>query len=175
VNSPIDSIWSLKVHPEKCTGCNQCVLICSFTKTGMFNPHNALLELLSWEQHCLVVPIVCAQCEDRPCAEACPENAIEVDPEKGILYVNHDLCTACELCFEACPTGSIILHPNSELAVKCDLCSGQPACVEVCYPEALVYELMSWSERQIQLERQVEARRTHRTQELPSFPINVKE
>ena len=175
MESRTDNIWSLKAYPEKCTGCNQCILICSFTKTGKFSPRDALLHLLSWEQHCLVVPIVCAQCEDRPCVEACVENAFEIDHELGINIINHDLCNVCGLCVDACPTESIVLHPDSFTAMKCDLCGGEPACVEVCYPGALVYEPMSWPERKGQLERQIVARRAHGIQELPAFPINVKE
>ena len=165
---------SLRVYPEKCTGCRQCVLTCSFVKTGKFDPNAALLELLSWEEFCLVVPIVCNQCEDRPCEEACMEGAISFDTT-GILVIDKDLCTTCELCMHACPTASIVIDPYSNVAVKCDLCGGKPACVSVCYPEALQFEPMSWPERQAQQERQIEARRAYMAQELPGFPVNVSE
>lgn len=166
---------SLWVYPEKCTGCNLCVLACSFAKTGKYSPRDALLRLLSWEDRCLTVPIVCAQCEDAPCQLACPEDAVSRSPETGAVVVDEGLCTACELCTEACPTGSIFIDRRSNVAIKCDLCDGQPTCVEVCYPEALQFEEREWAERLEQRHQWVESREAHSEQELPGFPIIVKE
>ncbi|MCS7131978.1 MAG: hypothetical protein NZ934_04555, partial [Hadesarchaea archaeon] len=38
---------------------------------------------------------------------------------------------------EACPFGAIALHPSKGVAIKCDLCGGDPACVKQCMPGAL--------------------------------------
>jgi len=166
------SIW---VYPEKCTGCSQCIMVCSYTKTGKYSPRDALLQLLSWEEHCLTIPVVCAQCENAPCQAACPVDAIYRSPENGAVVVDEALCTACGLCMEACPTGSIFIDRHSNAAIKCDLCGGQPACVEVCYPGALHLDEIEWAKRLEQREWWVEARKVHGRQQLPGFPITVKE
>ena len=166
---------SLWVYPEKCTGCSLCVLACSFAKTGRYSPGDALLHLISWEERCLTVPIVCAQCEDAPCQLICPEDAISRSPDTGAVIVDETLCTACELCTGECPTDSILLSRHSQAATKCDLCGGEPSCVEVCYPEALQCEEREWAERLVQQHQWVEAREARGRQELPSFPIAVKE
>jgi carbon-monoxide dehydrogenase iron sulfur subunit len=166
---------SLRVYPEKCTGCAQCVLMCSFTKKAAFNAGDALLRLLLWEEYCLSVPVVCDQCEDAPCESACPESAISRHPLTAALVVDPTLCSACGLCREACPTDSIQIDRGSNVAVKCDLCDGQPACVPVCYPEALQFEKMDWDRRQSQLLRSQEAQAACSVQCLPGFRITVSE
>jgi carbon-monoxide dehydrogenase iron sulfur subunit len=166
---------TLWVYPEKCTGCSLCVLSCSFAKTGEYSPRDALLQVLSWEERCLTVPIVCAQCEDAPCQSACPEDAISRSSATEAVVVDAGLCTACGLCTEACPTGSIFVHRRSNAATKCDLCDGEPVCVKVCYPEALQFEEREWAERLKQRHQCVESKEAHCKQELPGFPIMVKE
>jgi carbon-monoxide dehydrogenase iron sulfur subunit len=166
---------SLRVYPEKCTGCAQCVLMCSFTKKAAFSPRDALLRLLPWEEYCLTVPVVCDQCEDAPCESACPESAISRHPLTEAVVVDPQLCSACGLCCEACPTGSIQIERDSDVAAKCDLCGGQPACVPACYPEALRFEDMDWDHRQAQQSRSVEALAAYSKRETPGFRITVSE
>lgn len=160
---------------ERCTGCGQCVMACTFAQTEKFSAVDARLRLLCWEEYCLTVPIVCVQCEDAPCEVACPEGAIYRSPECGAMVVDEEKCTACELCIEACPTQSISTDRHAGVAAKCDLCGGQPACVEVCYPKALRFEEREWSERMKQRQREVEALESHARQELPLFPTAIRE
>lgn len=163
------------MHLERCTGCGQCVMACSFAQTEEFSPVDARLRLLRWEEYCLTVPIVCAQCEDAPCQVACPEGAISRSPECGAMVVDEEKCTACELCIEACPTESISMDRQAGVAAKCDLCGGQPACVEVCFPGALRFEERDWTERLAQRQREVEAMEARARRELPRLPIAVSE
>ena len=46
----------------------------------------------------------CRQCAHPvPCANACPQGAIHVDPKTGAHYVDEDKCIGCGLCQKACP------------------------------------------------------------------------
>ena len=60
---------------------------------------------------------------------------IAIDPER---------CTNCGLCVRACPFDAIFLHPDTECAVTCDLCSGTPVCVKYCPTKCITYS--SWEE-----------------------------
>ena len=153
---------SLWVYPQKCTGCQECVLACSFQKTRKFSPRDACLYLLTWEEYGLTVPVVCAHCEDAPCEEVCPVEAISRDPTTEAMVVDRELCTSCGLCVEECPIAVIFLDRYEEKAMKCDLCQGQPACVDVCEPEALRFEEREWPERSRQQKEAMEARRAYR-------------
>jgi Fe-S-cluster-containing hydrogenase component 2 len=144
----------IRVHAEKCTGCNQCTLACSFTKTGEFSPIQALLKLLTWEEKCLTVPIVCEHCKNAPCMNVCPVGAIKEDETSHAIVVDSAKCTACGRCTEACPTRCIFLPTGASSAIKCDLCDGEPACVRACLPGALEFEELTWSQRKEQQGRE---------------------
>jgi Fe-S-cluster-containing hydrogenase component 2 len=139
-------VRSLWVDAQLCTGCGQCLLACSFEKELHFSPVDALLSLVQWEERGFTQPMVCTQCEDAPCAKVCPTEAISRHPESRVWAVDQDLCTACGLCAEACPTGMVFLHRRTEKATICDLCAGQPACVTVCPWGALTFQERSWAE-----------------------------
>ncbi|MGC8817352.1 MAG: 4Fe-4S binding protein, partial [Candidatus Hadarchaeum sp.] len=72
-------------------------------------------------------PIVCRQCENAPCAQSCPVEAIE---RKGWVWaVNYQKCIGCGVCVQECPFGAIWLHPEKRTAIKCDQCGN---CVRHC-------------------------------------------
>lgn len=61
--------------------------------------------------------------------------------EWGAVVVDYDTCTGCGECVDACPYGLIDLNDDG-FAYKCDLCAGDPECVKVCQPQALVYAVL---------------------------------
>ncbi len=77
------------------------------------------------------VPHLCVQCDDYPCVESCPVDALSVDETSAVL-VDKEKCTSCGRCIEACPGTVPFLHPRSNKATICDLCGGEPECVKVC-------------------------------------------
>ena len=78
------------------------------------------------------VPHFCAQCQDYPCVEACTEDAISIDENIGAVIVDREACVSCGACVTACPGTVPYLHPDDNKATICDLCGGEPKCVEVC-------------------------------------------
>jgi len=78
------------------------------------------------------IPHLCFQCEDYPCVEACPVEALFVNSQTGAVNVDASKCTACGLCIKACPGNIPHLHPEGNYIVICDLCDGKPKCVKAC-------------------------------------------
>jgi len=77
-------------------------------------------------------PHFCAQCDDYPCVESCPADALSVSKQTEAVLVDKEKCTACGLCIDACPGRVPHIHPTEKYAVICDLCEGDPQCVKVC-------------------------------------------
>jgi Fe-S-cluster-containing dehydrogenase component len=91
--------------------------------------------------HLLNVALACRFCEDARCVTACPEKALEQSEESGVLTVDENKCKGCDWCVQACPHGGLSLDPEKTLVMACDLCGGDPKCVDSCPEEAL--ELVS--------------------------------
>ncbi len=136
----VDTLPTMMVNPDTCTGCHQCVLMCSLSKTGEYNASRAFIAVTKRaELPRKDVPLVCHQCADAPCAAACPTDAIFRDIGTSAVLVDHQACNLCELCMAACPYDAIFLH-DGKLAI-CDLCGGKPVCVRYCSYGTLEYPL----------------------------------
>ena len=129
----------LVVNPQRCHGCQSCMVACSLLHEGQVIPSLARL-------HIMLDPFqgehqihFCHQCGKAPCAKACPEGAIQRDPERGYWVVKDDLCTGCGLCVQACPFHALIMHPETSKALICDTCNGNPECVASCPNGALAW------------------------------------
>jgi len=124
--------------PDKCTGCNQCELICSVTKAGVFDPARSRIRTVRIEP-VVMMSIACRLCEDAPCVTACPRKALTQDPRTGVIHIDSDLCDGCAWCIEACDFGAIGLNSETKLVEICDLCADldEPQCVLICQKEAL--------------------------------------
>jgi Fe-S-cluster-containing hydrogenase component 2 len=123
-----------------------CELVCSESHEGTFQPSKARIQVVSFDMTVQDVPIVCQQCADAPCIEACPQDAISRSPETTAVVVDKELCIQCGACVRACVIGLDQIEPEQKLAIrleeemplKCDLCEGNPQCVKFCPTEALV-------------------------------------
>lgn len=125
----------LEVDASKCTGCRLCELVCSLRHEGTCNPRRSRIRVRR-ESLRLDLPEVCIQCEERSCTKACPHQAL-IEDERGAIRVKEERCTACGACVFACPYHAIQIHPSRHVAMVCDLCDGDPACVKYCVLGAL--------------------------------------
>src|SRR5258707_13581896 len=101
---------SLKIIPDKCTGCMQCELACSWVQTGSFQPSRSLIRVNVFDEEASYAPYTCTQCDEAGCMQACPVNPIAIDQlTKGKVVV--DNCVGCHLCTIACPFGTVFTLP----------------------------------------------------------------
>lgn len=133
----------LTIDPEKCTGCRNCELVCSVWHYGVSNPSLARIQVVKWEHIGVYIPMSCQQCEDAPCLEVCPKDAICRDEVLESVTINHDLCIGCKMCVAACPFGAMQWHTGRGRVFKCNLCDGDPQCVRFCYTGAVDYQATS--------------------------------
>lgn len=130
----------LRIIPEKCTGCMQCELACSFVQTGSFQPSRSVIRVHLFDEQASYAPYTCFQCREAWCMTACPVNAIAINAATGAKVVLAETCVGCALCTIACPFGTIFYNPDTKKAFKCNLCEGDPACARACPTGAIVYE-----------------------------------
>ena len=129
---------SLHIDPEKCTGCLQCELACSYDNEGAFNPTKSRIKVFKFEDEGRFIPYTCTQCDEAWCMRACPVDAISVDAT-GAKVVSDSLCVGCKVCTIACPFGTINYNADTGKVIKCDLCEGDPACATACPTDAITY------------------------------------
>ena len=136
---------SLVIIPDKCTGCLQCELACSYDNELVFNPAKSRIKIFDFHDTGQFVPYTCTQCDEAWCMKACPVDAISVDPATGAKIVSDALCVGCKVCTIACPFGTVNYNADTGKVIKCDLCGGDPECVKACPTEAIVYVDANWT------------------------------
>ena len=127
----------IRFEQLNCTGCRVCELICSFRHTDTFNPARSRVRIAIEDEGGTCVISQCKRCKKPLCIEACPVDAISKDTELGIITIDQEICIGCGECVEACPFGSIFIDSETEEMIACDLCGGDPACVDYCVTNAL--------------------------------------
>jgi len=129
------------VNPEKCVGCNQCALSCSFIKDQSFSLGKVRNKILWVCKTDMFVPISCQHCEKPLCLDVCPTGAISCNEYTGAIVINDERCNGCKACMVTCPFGAVIWDADRGCVIKCDLCGGDPECVKHC-----LYGTLSWVE-----------------------------
>jgi Fe-S-cluster-containing dehydrogenase component len=142
--------YSLVIDHESCWGCKTCEVACKQEHRTTDN-----VKLISlWEDGPKMVDgklefvfkiNVCRHCDDPPCAEACPEEAIQ-KREDGIVVMNYELCDGCQSCIDVCPYDAIDFDEKRNIAQKCNLCHNRvdqgliPACADnICLAHCIYF------------------------------------
>ncbi len=127
------------VSEDVCSGCLACEVACVARHEGRFGTAAARIHVTKIEPQGVDQPHVCRLCRYAPCVAACPTGALYTDGTAGAVLLVAEDCMGCSACVDACPFGMATLHPETGLALICDLCGGDPACVKRCATGAIVY------------------------------------
>ncbi len=128
------------VQKEKCNGCRICELRCSFEHEQIFAPSYSRIIVHKNELEGSAIPEMCIICGK--CIDSCPEIAISKSERTGAIKIDGDKCTGCQACVKACLYSVMSMHPVLNIAITCDLCDGNPQCVEYC-PEGVLHYMTS--------------------------------
>jgi anaerobic carbon-monoxide dehydrogenase iron sulfur subunit len=135
----------IDVNLMLCSGCRLCEQACSVFHEGRIWPEASRIAVYQFDPGPLDIPVLCHQCWDFPCIEACPEEpkVIRVDEKTGAVTIDQKRCVGakkCGACARACHHQSAIrFHPRTKKAINCDLCGGEPECARICPTGALSY------------------------------------
>jgi anaerobic carbon-monoxide dehydrogenase iron sulfur subunit len=145
----------LYVDMARCTGCRACEVACAVEHESVGDADVAGLaedtaSLDTVERGIRLQTSVayarferCVHCSNPPCVTACPNSAMSLDAELGVVFLDSARCQGCFMCGMVCPFGAIAVHPRTGRALKCDGCRDRalrgerPACVEACTTGAL--------------------------------------
>lgn len=129
----------LVFEAKKCIGCRLCEQICTMTHFKVTNPKKSRIRIIRDDEKQLDQAIYCHFCVDAKCIEACEFDALSRDPNTNAIVVNEEECVGCRKCIEECPYSHPVMHPTEEYVLICDLCQGNPECVEICPENAIQY------------------------------------
>ena len=143
--------FGLVIDQERCIGCEACTVACSKENNGWLgwirvttqnSPRKDTPAGTFPNVNMFFLPLLCNHCDQPPCANACPLEAISKS-ESGIVILDEELCDGCRTCLEACPYGAIIFNSETDKAEKCNLCRHridygvEPFCVTCCEGQAI--------------------------------------
>lgn len=163
--------YGMVINVQRCIGCDACTVACKQvhgTGPGIFYRKVIKSEVGTFptaRQEFL--PLLCNQCDDPACADVCPVQATQKQPN-GIVTIDEAKCIGCRYCQIACPydarsfisTNTAEYYPGKGLTAyekvayaqhqvgtveKCNFCAEhlaegkEPACVQTCPAEALTF------------------------------------
>ncbi len=119
----------LLIDVEKLYSCERPTAECSY----YYHPENDGVTRLREIAQFLHI---CRRCEDAPCVNACPKDALEKQ-EDGVVKRYTMRCISCKSCSHACPFGVIPIETVPYIISQCDACIDRadkeaPLCTRTC-------------------------------------------
>ena len=101
------------VDLDRCNGCGACLVACAVENNvppplPNENERTSITPMrvyrLANGVQTAFIPVMCQQCGDHPpCATVCPQQAVEIDADTGIVSQMPQRCLGCRYCMTACP------------------------------------------------------------------------
>ena len=113
----------LVVYPQKCTGCRICEQWCSMTHFGVVNPAKARITVNRLHERYLNMPVACTQCDDAPCIEVCPEEAISRHPDTFGLILEEEAWPGAAACAPTTATPAALKWTPTPTYPCCATCA----------------------------------------------------
>jgi Fe-S-cluster-containing dehydrogenase component/formate-dependent nitrite reductase membrane component NrfD len=140
--------YGFAIDLRKCIGCHACTVACKAEHQIPVGVNRCWVKTVEKgtfpETRRFFFPVLCNQCDEAPCANICPTNAL-FKRRDGIVDLHADSCIGCRACMVACPYDQLFIDPNTHTAEKCNFCANrvenqlQPACVSVCPTECRIF------------------------------------
>jgi len=175
------------IDNRKCIGCHACTVACKSEHDVAVGVNRTWVKYVEKGEYPntrrLFSVMRCNHCEDAPCVEICPVEALHIRDD-GIVDFDNRRCIGCKSCMQACPYDALYIDPKTQTAAKCNYCSHridvglEPACVNVCPEHAIISGDMNNPETEIaQLlsREQVKARKTEKGTTPNLFYIDADE
>lgn len=127
----------LLVDLDTCSQCDECGMLCSYIQHPKNNGITSLREFAHFA-------VVCRRCDDAPCVNSCPWEALEMQPT-NMLKRYMMRCTSCKSCSRGCPFGVIYPETIPFVISRCDYCLGRlsegesPICLQSCSHGGIKY------------------------------------
>ena len=162
--------YGMVVDLDRCVGCRACSTACTVhhgLPLGVrWSGVRELTEGVFPDLATMFLPVLCMQCSKPLCVAACTQGASTIG-EDGVVQIDHEECTGCGMCVEACPYGARVVvngvssnHGGGEptayerqvfpshidkVTEKCTFCADcreqgeEPWCVRTCVSNARVF------------------------------------
>ncbi len=140
--------YAMLIDLERCIGCFACQVTCQAEYNiplGNFRCRVETYQSGSYPHiNKIFLPRLCNHCDKAPCIESCEEKALYKNRD-GVVMLNNDICTGCQMCYDKCPYNAININPLNGEAEKCDFCYNrlkrgeQPVCAESCMGKAIMF------------------------------------
>jgi Fe-S-cluster-containing dehydrogenase component len=112
------SRYGMVIDVDRCNGCGACAVACAVeNNVAPANPRTTEKTGATWMRvyhasnggtfpraQTVYFPIACQHCgEHPPCVSVCPQNAVDVNPQTGVVSQIPARCLGCRYCMTACP------------------------------------------------------------------------
>lgn len=110
--------YGMVIDVDRCSGCGACSTACAVEnnipparpeandRTGLtwMRVYHADNRRAFPENSSVYFPVSCQHCGNHtPCVAVCPQNAVDVNPETGVVSQVPARCLGCRYCMTACP------------------------------------------------------------------------
>ncbi len=146
--------YGLAIDLRRCIGCHTCTIACK-VENRMETGSGIRVETIGGAQKdtpagkypdlsMYYQPVACMHCEQPPCRDACPTEAIYQRPD-GIVLIDQQRCNGCQECLPACPYEVLVYDEKADVVRKCNLCAErldegfEPFCALCCGEQAIYY------------------------------------